>query len=69
MGTGLRPRAKVLDKPPDPNVGAPLLDSTEFRGSFLKPSVPTRRAHEVSYSLLRRGDSIDPSREPESHPG
>ena len=28
MGAGLRPRAKALDKPPDPTVGAPVLDPT-----------------------------------------
>jgi hypothetical protein len=28
MGAGLRPRAKVLDEPPDPTVGAPVLDPT-----------------------------------------
>ena len=28
MGAGLRPRAKVVDKPPDPNVRAPVLDPT-----------------------------------------
>jgi len=27
-GAGLRPRAKALDEPPDPNVGAPVLDPT-----------------------------------------
>jgi len=27
-GAGLRPRAKALDKPPDPTVGAPVLDPT-----------------------------------------
>ncbi len=30
MEAGLRPTAKALDEPPDPNVGAPLLDSPEF---------------------------------------
>ncbi len=34
MGAGLRPTAKALDELPDPNVGAPFLDSPEFRGSF-----------------------------------
>ena len=29
MGAGLRPTAKVVDKPPDPNVRAPVLDPTE----------------------------------------
>ena len=28
MGAGLRPGAKAPDKPPDPNAGAPVLDST-----------------------------------------
>ena len=28
MGAGLRPRAKATDKPPDPDAGAPVLDST-----------------------------------------
>ena len=28
MGAGLRPIAKVVDKPPDPNVRAPVLDPT-----------------------------------------
>ena len=27
-GVGLRPRAKALDEPPDPTVGAPVLDPT-----------------------------------------
>ena len=27
-GAGLRPRAKALDEPPDPTVGAPVLDPT-----------------------------------------
>ncbi len=39
MGAGLRPRTKVLDEPPDPNVGAPLLDSPDFRGSFRELSI------------------------------
>ena len=28
MGAGLRPGAKATEQPPDPNVGAPVLDST-----------------------------------------
>ena len=28
MGAGLRPEAKATEPPPDPNVGAPVLDST-----------------------------------------
>ena len=28
MGAGLRPEAKATESPPDPNVGAPVLDST-----------------------------------------
>ena len=28
MGAGLRPGAKATDKPPDPEAGAPVLDST-----------------------------------------
>ena len=28
MGTGLRPGAKALDKPLDPEAGVPVLDST-----------------------------------------
>ena len=28
MGAGLRPKAKGLDKPPDPTVRAPALDPT-----------------------------------------
>jgi len=28
MGAGLRPTAKALDEPPDPTVGAPVLDPT-----------------------------------------
>ena len=28
MGAGLRPGAKATDKPPDPDAGAPVLDST-----------------------------------------
>ena len=28
MGAGLRPKAKGLDKPPDPTVRAPVLDPT-----------------------------------------
>ncbi len=39
MGAGLRPTAKALDESPDPNVGAPLLDSPDFRGSFRKLSI------------------------------
>ena len=31
MGAGLRPGAKAPDKPPDPNAGAPVLDSTSRR--------------------------------------
>ena len=27
-GAGLRPRAKALDRPPDPTIGAPVLDPT-----------------------------------------
>ena len=27
-GAGLRPKAKALEKPPDPTVGAPVLDPT-----------------------------------------
>ena len=30
MGAGLRPGAKATETPPDPNVGAPVLDSTRF---------------------------------------
>ena len=30
IGAGLRPTAKVVDKPPDPNVRAPVLDPTEI---------------------------------------
>ena len=29
MGAGLRPEAKATESPPDPNVGAPVLDSTD----------------------------------------
>ena len=32
MGAGLRPKAKGLDKPPDPTVRAPVLDPTDERG-------------------------------------
>src|SRR3954471_18501711 len=32
MGAGLRPKAKGLDKPPDPTVRAPVLDPTEEGG-------------------------------------
>jgi hypothetical protein len=32
MGAGLRPKAKGLDKPPDPTVRAPVLDPTECGG-------------------------------------
>ena len=32
MGAGLRPRAKVMDEPPDPTVRAPVLDPTDERG-------------------------------------
>ena len=28
MGAGLRPGAKATEQPPDPNSGAPVLDST-----------------------------------------
>ena len=31
MGAGLRPGAKATETPPDPNVGAPVLDSTALR--------------------------------------
>ena len=30
MGAGLRPGAKATETPPDPNVGAPVLDSTQL---------------------------------------
>ena len=30
-GAGLRPTAKALAKPPDPTVGAPIPDPTEYR--------------------------------------
>jgi hypothetical protein len=31
---GLRPTAKAADQPPDPKVGALLLDSTDFSGAI-----------------------------------
>jgi hypothetical protein len=31
MGAGLRPKAKALEEPPDPNVRAPALDPTDGR--------------------------------------
>jgi len=34
MGAGLRPKAKALEEPPDPNVRAPALDPTE-QGNLL----------------------------------
>ena len=34
MGAGLRPRAKATESPPDPNVGAPALDSTSANGQL-----------------------------------
>ena len=32
MAAGLRARAKALEAPPEPNVGAPVLDPTDERG-------------------------------------
>ena len=45
MGAGLRPGAKAPESPPDPNVGAPALDSTHsdlsrlIRGQFDKHGI------------------------------
>ena len=33
-GAGLRPEAKATEPPPDPTVGAPVLDSTVIRNSY-----------------------------------
>ena len=33
-GAGLRPEAKATEPPPDPTVGAPVLDSTVIRSQF-----------------------------------
>ena len=46
MGAGLRPKAKGLDKPPDPTVRAPVLDPT---GVGERPRGPT-------YHYLGTGD-------------
>ena len=35
-GAGLRPEAKAAEPPPDPTVGAPVLDSTVIRNIFGK---------------------------------
>jgi hypothetical protein len=43
-GAGLRPRAKALDKPPDPTVGAPVLDPT-WEGVGAKLPHATRLLH------------------------
>ena len=32
-GAGLRPKAKALDEPPDPTVGAPIPDPTDVAGA------------------------------------
>ena len=46
MGAGLRPGAKAPESPPDPNVGAPALDSTtrgqiamDIRGAMHRATV------------------------------
>src|SRR6516164_5092392 len=38
MGAGLRPKAKGLDKPPDPTVRAPVLDPTMASGRSHAPA-------------------------------
>ena len=44
MGAGLRPKAKGLDKPPDPTVRAPVLDPTlRGRGSSNASPLPDYR--------------------------
>ena len=44
MGAGLRPKAKGLDKPPDPTVRAPVLDPTLGEGvTVTSPPYPTPR--------------------------
>ena len=43
MGAGLRPKAKGLDKPPDPTVRAPVLDPTLGGwGAAMLPGYPAR---------------------------
>ncbi len=59
MGAGLRPRTKVLDEPPDPNVGGPSSTLPSFEGrSESFPSATTLTGKE-SYSLVRRSYPID----------
>ena len=38
MGAGLRPEAKATESPPDPNVGAPVLDSTAVTLVMRRPA-------------------------------
>src|SRR6516165_6051745 len=48
MGAGLRPKAKGLDKPPDPTVRAPVLDPTAWRHGLSPaagPIPPGQLAH------------------------
>jgi hypothetical protein len=45
-GAGLRPRAKALDEPPDPTVGAPVLDPTwEGVGGEIPPRYSTIKVY------------------------
>ncbi|MGA2735769.1 MAG: hypothetical protein ABSG35_24650, partial [Syntrophobacteraceae bacterium] len=49
-GAGLRPRAKALDEPPDPTVGAPVLDPT-CEGVGVKLPRATRLCDSFDQSL------------------
>ena len=50
MGAGLRAIAKVMEYPPDPNAGAPVLDPTRLRPCTLRATAFAVRARRESYA-------------------
>ena len=59
MGAGLRPKAKGLDKPPDPTVRAPVLDPTGEGRLEKEPLATSLAAYSTTGCGGMRADSAD----------
>ena len=62
-GAGLRPDAKATEPPPDPTVGAPVLDSTVIRPRFERTATA---AHPFRQAMMPRRTELLNGRSPQS---